>query len=131
MNLILNILKTIPLFQSLSEAENKTIIDHISMQFYPAHYVLFKKGDNGESLYIIKSGSVQLTDVATLNEGEFFGEMALIDSAPRMTGAETLSDCEIFILKKEDFNALVHDNPEIARKIESAYEARKIQNKTK
>ncbi len=131
MNLILNLLKLIPLFKTLSEEENKAIIRHISMQFYPPNYTLFKKGDEGEALYIIKSGSVQLEGLATLNDGEFFGEMALIDSAPRMTSATTLSECEIFILKKEDFNNLIHDNPEIARKIEGAYQSRKIENQSK
>ncbi len=128
MDLILKILKTVPLFETLSEEEDKEIILHITMQFYPAHYSLFKKGDEGNAMYIIKSGTVQLGDIATLNEGEFFGEMAFIDAAPRMSSAETLSDCEIFILKKDDFVSLVHANPEIARKIQSAYESRKIQN---
>ena len=128
MDLILKILKTVPLFETLSEVEDKEIIQHITMQFYPAHYSLFKKGDEGNAMYIIKSGTVQLGDIATLNEGEFFGEMALIDTAARMTSAETLSDCEIFILKKDDFVSLIHANPEIARKIQSTYESRKIQN---
>lgn len=130
MDLILKILKSVPLFETLTDPEDKAIIEHITMQFYPPHYSLFKKGDEGDAMYIIKSGTVQLEGVATINEGEFFGEMALIESAPRMTSAETLSDCEIFILKKTDFVSLVHANPEIARKIQSAYESRKMQNST-
>lgn len=135
MDLVLRILKTVPLFQSLSQDEHLSILYHINMQFYPAHYGLFKKGDLGESMFIIKSGAVRLTDekgeIATLNEGDFFGEMALIESAPRMASAETLSDCEIFILKKEDFAPLLHDNPAIAQKIQAAYESRKIANRQK
>lgn len=135
MDLVLRILKTVPLFQSLSEHEHLSILYHINMQFYPAHYSLFKKGDFGESMYIIKSGTLRLSDekgeIATLNEGDFFGEMALIESAPRMANAETLSDCEIFILKKEDFAQFLSENPEIAKKIQAAYESRKIENQKK
>lgn len=132
MNLILNILKTVPLFQALTEEEHKTIIDHITMQYFPAHYVLFEKGVLGNAMYIIKSGMVRIynekEDMANLGEGDFFGEMALIEAKPRSASAETLSDCEIFVLNKEDFASLMQKSPEIAKKVETAYEARKEQN---
>lgn len=135
MDLLLRILKTVPLFQSLSQDEHASILTHINMQFYPTHYQLFKKGDSGDSMYIIKSGAVRLADekgeIATLKEGDFFGEMALIESAQRMASAETLSDCEIFILKKDDFAPLLRNNPEIAKKVQAAYKSRKTENQRK
>jgi len=134
MNLILNILKTIPLLQALTEEEHKSIIDHITMQYFPAHYVLFEKGVLGNALFIIKSGMVRIYneqgDIANLGEGDFFGEMALIEAKPRNASAETLSDCEIFVLNKEDFALLMQKSPNIAQKVEVAYEARKEQNST-
>lgn len=132
MNLILNILKAIPLFQALTEEEHKSIIDHITMQYFPAHYALFAKGVLGNAMYIIKSGMVRIYDEtgdkANLGEGDFFGEMALIESMPRNASAETLSDCEIFVLNKEDFASLMQKSPEIAKKVEEAYKLRKEQN---
>lgn len=132
MNLVLNILKAIPLFQALTEEEHESIIQHITMQYFPAHYVLFEKGVLGSAMYIIKSGMVRIynetADLANLGEGDFFGEMALIENAPRNASAETLSDCEIFVLNKEDFAALMQKSPEIARKVQDAYAQRKAQS---
>ena len=132
MNLILNILRTIPLFATLTESEHKSIIDHIQMQYFPAHYSLFKAGDMGGDMYIIKSGMVRIfnegQDLATLGEGDFFGEMALIDQMPRMASAETLSDSEVFVLKREDFAELMQKSHETSKKVQEAYEARKKQN---
>ncbi len=130
MNLILQILKSVPLFQSLTEEEHKSIIDHITMQYFPAHYKLFEKGVLGTAMYIIKSGMVRIynegQELANLGEGDFFGEMALIEDQPRNAAAETLSDCEIFVLNKEDFAVLLQKSPDIARKVEEAYSARKL-----
>ncbi len=141
MNLILNILKTMPLFQALTEEEHESIIEHITMEYYPAHHMLFQKGVLGDAMYIIKSGMVRIFDdevsggnpakikeIANLGEGNFFGEMALIEDQPRMASAETLSDCEIFVLKKADFAALLQKSPEIAKKVQEAYQARKSEN---
>lgn len=134
MNLILAILKNIPLFKSLSEEQHKAIIDHITMQYFPAHYKLFEKGVLGNAMYILKSGVVRIYndagDLATLKDNDFFGEMALIENSPRMAGAETLSDCEIFVLNKEDFAALMQKSPDIAQKVQEAYQARKQENST-
>lgn len=132
MNLILNILKNIPLFQTLSEEEDKLIIDHITMQYFPAHYQLFQKGVLGSAMYLIKSGMVRIFneegDLASLGDGDFFGEMALIENEARMASAETLSDCEIFVLNKEDFAALMQKNADIASKVQVAYQQRKAEN---
>lgn len=132
MNLILNILKKMPLFQALTEEEHESIVEHITMEYFPAHHKLFEKGVLGDTMYIVKSGMVRIYDgekeIANLGEGDFFGEMALIEDKPRMASAETLSDCEIFVLKKEDFAALLQKSPEMAQKVESAYQERKSQN---
>jgi len=83
-------------------------------------------------MYIIKSGMIRIydesKDIASLGEGDFFGEMALIEDQPRMASAETLSDCEIFVLKKDDFAQLMQKSPEIAEKVQIAYSSRKSEN---
>ena len=132
MNLILNILKTIPLFQALTEEEHLSIINHITLQYFPAHYKLFEKGILGSAMYILKSGMVRIYneegELASLGEGDFFGEMALIENQPRMASAETLSDCEVFVLNKEDFALLMQKSPETAKKVQEAYSSRKQTN---
>lgn len=132
MNLILTILRTVPFFRTLTEEEHKSIIEHITEQFYPANYKLFSKGDKGDAMYIIKSGNVRIFDetkeFATLGDENFFGEMALIESVPRMANAVTLSECEMFILKHDDFAELLKKSPDIAKKVQDAYLSRKQQN---
>lgn len=132
MNLILNILKTVPLFQALTEEEHQSIIEHITMDYFPAHHQLFQKGVKGDAMYIIKSGMVRIANesetLADLGEGNFFGEMALIEDAPRMATAETIADSEIFVLKRADFAALMQKSPQIAQKVQQAYQMRKAQN---
>jgi CRP/FNR family transcriptional regulator, cyclic AMP receptor protein len=129
MDLVLAILKSVPLFQSLTEEEHQSIIRHVTMQYFPAHYQLFKAGLLANAMYIIKSGMVRIYneggDLASLGEGDFFGEMALIEDKPRNASAETLSDCEIFVLNKEDFASLMQKSPDIAQKVSEAYQTRK------
>jgi CRP/FNR family transcriptional regulator, cyclic AMP receptor protein len=132
MNLILAILRTVPLFQSLTEEQHEAIMEHITMEYYPANYKLFEKGVVGDAMFIIKSGGVKIHDeeqeLANLGEGQFFGEMSLIEDQPRMASAETLSDCEIFVLKRGDFSQLMQKSPDIAQSVKAAYEARKAEN---
>jgi len=135
MNLILNILKQIPLFQALTEEQHEAIIERIKMLYFPAHHKLFEKGAAGDALYLIKSGMVKIADganeIANLGDGDFFGEMALIDKAARMASAETLSDCELFVLREEDFANLCANTPDIAQKVTEAYQKRKAENAQK
>ncbi len=132
MNLILNILQTVPLFLELNEEEHQSVIEHITMEYYPAHHVLFEKGLAGDAMYIIKTGMVRIYnesgDLAQLGEGNFFGEMALLEGQARMASAETLSDCEVFMLKRGDFLKLLEQTPGIAQKVKHAYDERKIEN---
>lgn len=132
MNLIINILKTVPFFQSLNEAQHEAIAAKITEQFYPANYRLFTKGDLGEAMYIIKSGQVRIFDdhkaIATLKAGDFFGEMALIEAKNRNASAETLSECEVFLLKKDEFITLLEEAPEIKDIIGETFKDRKAQN---
>jgi CRP/FNR family transcriptional regulator, cyclic AMP receptor protein len=69
--------------------------------------VLFEKGDHGQALYIIYKGSVRIHDaehtLATLGEGEFFGELSLLDAEPRSASATTLEECGFLKLSQEPF----------------------------
>ncbi len=129
MSLILQILKTVPLFESLTDEEHQAIMEHITLEYYPAHYKLFEQGQTGEAMYIIKSGMIGITKdtipLAGLGEGDFFGEMALLESSARNASAETLSDCELFVLKRDDFARLIEKSPAIAEKVSISFQKRK------
>lgn len=77
--------------------------------------VIFDKGDKGDKMYVIRSGEVEiLIDgkvVETLSSGGIFGEMALIDGAPRAAAARAKTDCEVAPLTEKTFLFLVHETP--------------------
>lgn len=112
---ILPILQKIPIFSGLDERVHHDIIKTITLQFYPAGYELFKQGELGDKMYIIKSGQVKITkgsnDVATLGDHDFFGELALVSDGPRNATATTSAESEIFILDKKDLGLLLANNP--------------------
>lgn len=130
-SIVLPILKQIPLFAGLEENLHREIISRIVLMYYPKDYVLFKEGETGDALYIVKNGMVEIfhpakeegdlpKKVAELATGSFFGEMALVSNAPRNASAKTLADSEIFILSKNDLQNLMNTNTVLAEHISRA-----------
>ena len=128
---ILPILKKIPLLAELNEADHQEIIKHIVMEYYPAHQLIFKEGDAGDAVFIIKRGVVRIfhpgpdvteeKELAMLGDNDVFGEMAIISEKPRNASAQTMEESEIFVLKKDDFVQLVASNPNMASRISSEF----------
>lgn len=130
-SIVLPILKQIPLFAGLDENLHREIVSRIVLMYYPKDYVLFKEGETGDALYIVKNGSVEIfhppkeegdlpKKVADILTGGFFGEMALVSDSPRNASAKTLAESEIFILSKEDFQNLMTNNTALAEQISAA-----------
>jgi CRP/FNR family cyclic AMP-dependent transcriptional regulator len=88
----------------------------------PANTVLFHEGDVGENMYIIQSGRVKISKrirgvektLATLEKGEFLGELAILNDKPRSASAETLEECDMLVIDRKTFDALIRGNVEIA-----------------
>lgn len=88
----------------------------------PAGTVLFEEGDRGEEMFIIQSGKVKISKrirgvektLAMLEKGEFFGEMAILNDKPRSATAETAEECEMLVIGRTTFDALLRSNVEIA-----------------
>jgi CRP-like cAMP-binding protein len=84
--------------------------------------VLFKEGDRGEDMYIVQSGKVAIkkklhdgeTTLAVLEKGDFFGEMAILERAPRSASAEVVEDGDLIVIAGEMFGDMIKTNPEIA-----------------
>ncbi len=87
----------------------------------PAGTALFQEGDRGEEMYIIQSGKVKISKrlrgvektLATLEKGEFFGEMAILNDKPRSAAAETVEDSDLLVIDRKTFDTLIRGNPEI------------------
>ena len=88
----------------------------------PAGTVLFHEGDRGEEMYIIQSGKVKISKkmrgvektLATLEKGEFFGEMAILNDKPRSASAEVVEDSDVLMIDRKTFETLLRGNVEIA-----------------
>ena len=84
--------------------------------------VLFREGDRGATMYVIRSGKVRILKhisdteltLAVLGPGEFFGEMALLEGLPRSAGATVVEDALLIELEQTAFETLVRKNGEIA-----------------
>jgi CRP-like cAMP-binding protein len=89
---------------------------------HPAGAVLFREGDRGEKMYVIRAGKVNIwkrisendLTLAVLGPGEFFGEMALLEGLPRSAGATVIEDAMLIEVEAAAFEMLVRKNSEIA-----------------
>jgi CRP/FNR family transcriptional regulator, cyclic AMP receptor protein len=92
---------------------------------FPAGTILFEEGGPGEEMYVIQSGRVRLTRkvrgvpqlLAVLPQGEFFGELAIINNRVRSATAEVIDDAQLLVLDGAMFEALVRGNTEIALRL--------------
>ena len=81
--------------------------------------VLFHEGDRGDVMYLIREGKIKITKgsgedekvLAVLKEGDFFGEMAIIDGSPRSAGATGATPVSLLVIDKETFQAKIKENP--------------------
>ena len=87
--------------------------------------LLFKQGDPGEHMFIIQSGKIEVflttpkgeKSLAFYGPGDFFGEMAIIDKAPRSANARAVEETRVIMLDERTFDLHVQSNPAIVRKI--------------
>jgi hypothetical protein len=92
-------------------------------EFYPAGAIIFRPGDFGDEVFLIKSGEVELFEtrdgdklnVRVLKEGDHFGEIAVFEKRRRKATALARSDLQSIIINQEDFEGLVKNFPEIRK----------------
>lgn len=92
---------------------------------FKAGEMIFRQGDPGEHMYIIQAGKVEVylptpkgeKSLAFFGSGDFFGEMAIIDHAPRSAFARAAEETRVIMLDERTFDLHVQSNPAIVRKI--------------
>jgi len=102
------------------------------LKHFPKGTLLFNEGDEGEEMYIIRSGKVSIKKrvphgeivVAVLEKGDFLGEMAMLEHIPRTAGAEMIEDGDLICINSEIFGDMVKTNPEIAVRMLRKYSLR-------
>ncbi len=119
-------LRRVPLFEGLEEPHLLALAEKMAERSLKKGEVLFFEGELGDSLYIVRTGTVKVYRVAEdgrektlalLGSGEFFGEMALLDEGPRSAIAETLEPSGFYLLHRNDFLSTLTENPSIALQI--------------
>jgi len=113
----LKLLQNIKLFSDLHKPALKKIAQLLEeMQYHKGHYI-FRKGDEGDAVFIITEGIVSVKDeefvLSTLGKGEVFGEYALIDNKPRSASIYVEESVHLLRLSRTDFSRLFGDNKEI------------------
>ena len=118
------LLRRVPLFADFSAAEYTQIAAILREQRYKKHAVIFHANDPGNALFLLTTGSVQMTIATTgarefvlgrLYPGDFFGEMALLDQLPRSATVTALEPSETLVLLQEAFADLLQRTPVLAR----------------
>ncbi len=111
-------LRKVSIFQELRDEfliKLASIMDEIS---FPTNYTIFEEGEEGRSLYIVVYGRVKVhlgeQELAQLDKGTFFGEMALFDAEPRSASVTTLEPCDCLTLNQRQLIDAIEETPEIA-----------------
>src|SRR6266576_2459931 len=125
----LDALRSVPLFASLDDEAAGELRDLLRTRDVAAGDLLFRTGDNGDAMYLIESGRVRITItdddkktiiLAELAQGDFFGEMAIIDGKQRSADAIVSEAARLAILSRDNFLRFIRNNPTVALEMLSA-----------
>lgn len=120
------LLAKVELFSELSPDELATVAGVASTRSVAKDTVVFHGGDAADAVYVISSGKVKIVTTSTdgkefiltvLGAGQVFGEMALLEEAPRSASVITLTTVELVAIKRDDFHHLLNTSPGISRSL--------------
>jgi cAMP-dependent protein kinase regulator len=115
-----------PIFSSLASSERGEFMKRFHLREIPEGTTLFKGGDPPASLYMVRSGEVEIftqnrhgkkVSLALLESGNFFGEIGPLFGKPRTANARTTRPTELMEMTKEDFNACLLRFPNLQTKL--------------
>jgi uncharacterized membrane protein len=119
----LEALRSVPLFASLDDKAATELRSLLTSKKVTSGKQLFHKGDSGDAMYLIESGRVRISirdedgnevTLAELAQGDFFGEMALIDGRQRSADAIIYEDARLAVLSRKAFLSFVRSTPDVA-----------------
>ncbi|MCM3872402.1 MAG: DUF1003 domain-containing protein [Pyrinomonadaceae bacterium] len=122
-------LRSVPLFASLDDNAATELRSLLTSKQVTSGKQLFHKGDSGDAMYLIESGRVRISirdedgnevTLAELAQGDFFGEMALIDGRQRSADASVFEDASLAVLSRKAFLSFVRSSPDVALAMLSA-----------
>jgi len=123
------LLAEVPFFQLLDDEERNILASQLDVVRFKAGELVFTYGDPGDSLYVIRSGEVEVffkddtggrIVLETASEGHFFGELSLLDNGPRSASVVALRDTETLRVDRGDLDHLLRLHPEAALELLTA-----------
>ncbi len=117
------LLADVGFFKLLDEDERAVLAQQIERRTFPAGTTIFRERDAGGVMYLIRAGRVELwlydadhqrVVLATFTEGDFFGELSLLDEEPRSATATTLTETEVLMIDRTDLQLLFTQKPHAA-----------------
>ncbi len=110
-------------FSDLAPADLDLLSGRSTTKIYPKNRVLINEGDESDALYVILKGKVKVfigdedgkeVTLSIQGQGEYFGELALMDGQPRSASVVTMEPSRFAIISKVDFQRCLVEHPEIA-----------------
>ena len=119
----INLLASVPIFSNLSLTVIKNLRLRMDKRSYHKDNMILMQDEFGDTFFAITRGSVKINRIkedgkevifAFLNDGDFFGEMSLLDEEPRSANVFALSETEVLILQRSEFLAFLEQHPDVA-----------------
>ncbi|HJQ25927.1 MAG TPA: mechanosensitive ion channel family protein [Blastocatellia bacterium] len=129
-------IESVTLFEPLTEEERARIAGSLIKRLYAPGELILRRGDAGDSMFIISQGRVDvrlpqangsMQQVAVLEPGNYFGEMALFTGEPRTADVYALEEVEVLEIRKSAIEPLMHDNAQLAEAISRRVAERQAQ----
>jgi cAMP-dependent protein kinase regulator len=112
----------VPILSTLSSYERSKIADALEAQKFPTGTIIIKEGDPGEAFYLLEDGEAEAfkhgveKPVMTYHKGDYFGELALLNDAPRAASVVAKTDVKVATLGKDGFQRLLGPVESIMRR---------------
>jgi CRP-like cAMP-binding protein len=133
-------LKRCPLFERLTPVESQRLEASSSLRSFARHEIIYFPGEPGQSVLVLARGRVKIKAVtpdgresilAFINEGELFGELAILDAAPRGEFAEAVEPSQVLAVPREEIAWLMSRQPEVALHVTKlfGFRLRRVENR--
>jgi len=114
-------LSRVPMFSACSKRELELLARRAEELHFDEGAVLVKEGDKGREFFVIGEGKTRVSragkDVAVLGPGDFFGELSLLDRAPRNATVTAQTPLDVFVLDERSFAGLIGEIPTLSQKL--------------
>jgi CRP/FNR family cyclic AMP-dependent transcriptional regulator len=116
-------LAKVPIFSGLKRGTLKSLARAAKVRRFASGELLVEEGEEAAAFFVICSGQAQVVKgleqqeervLRDLTEGDFFGEMAVLDGFPRSASVRAVGECECVVLARWDLTALIRTSPEVA-----------------